>query len=404
MTRTAADPTDLSPDGLSIEESTEGSNGEFRLDVQGLRAVAVVCVLLCHTEIPRMVNGGPIGVDVFFVVSGFVITGVLLRERQRSGRISILDFYGARARRIIPMAVLVIVAVVVIDRVIFGATLARSVEIQGRWDAMFQANFFYFQSLFHDFYQGPPPPANLGTALVPYWSLAVEEQFYLFYPAVVIALATIPLRITLRLRLGAVLIAVIAASYTWSVVSSHSSIVAYISTLTRAWELAVGALLAVALPWLKRLPEAVAAGMTWIGLAGIIIVALTFTLNSDWPGSAAAWPVAATALVIAGGSASPRYGAVVLLKLPPFQWLALWSFSLYLWNVPIQKWAQQLEGHLTLPAEGVVILIAIVLAALSYYFVENPIRRSALLKRSGITSLALGLALILSCVVLTLVI
>jgi peptidoglycan/LPS O-acetylase OafA/YrhL len=109
-------------------------------------------------------------------------------------------------------------------------------------------------------------------------------------------------------------------------------------------------------------------------------------------------------LVIAGGSASPRYGAVVLLKLPPFQWLALWSFSLYLWNVPIQKWAQQLEGHLTLPAEGVVILIAIVLAALSYYFVENPIRRSALLKRSGITSLALGLALILSCVVLTLVI
>jgi peptidoglycan/LPS O-acetylase OafA/YrhL len=403
MGRSASDLLTRPPDGPNTPIATARPD-YFRPDVEGLRAIAVMCVVLCHVGIPRFIEGGASGVDVFFVISGYVITGVLLRERDSSGRTSLVSFYSRRARRIIPMAVLVIVIVVIVDRVVDGATLAQSVEIQGRWDALFQSNLGYLQSYLHDVYTGPPGPPSVD-ALIPYWSLSVEEQFYLVYPALILLVATIPGRLSIRLRLGLVLTAVVIASFSWSVESSPGSIVAYVSTLTRAWELAIGALLAVAEPWFRRIPGPFAALMSWAGIAGILFVALTFTTGGDWPGSAAAWPVAATALVIGGGAASPRFGAVVLLKLSPFKWLALWSFSLYLWNEPINSWALQLKGgSLTLLDKFGVMGIAIAIAALSFFVVENPIRRSRFLRRSGWVSIVLGLSLIASCVILTIAI
>ncbi len=302
-------------------------------------------VVFAHAAIPGFA-AGPIGVDVFFVISGFVITGVLLRERAATGHTGILAFYGRRARRIIPMATVVIAVTVIVDRIVDGATLASAIAINGRWDALFQANMSYLQPLVHDVYKGPPSPASLG-GLSQYWSLSVEEQFYLVFPALFVLVALAGGRSSLRMRLGVLLTAVIVASFSWSVISSPDSIGAYVSPLTRAWEIAAGGLLATGGRWLKRLPDGFAAVMTWIGLGGILIVALTFKIGADWPGSAAAWPVGFTALVIAGGTAGPRFGAETVLRLAPFKWIGLWSYSIYLLHKPILVWATQAWPHIT---------------------------------------------------------
>jgi peptidoglycan/LPS O-acetylase OafA/YrhL len=398
-------PSFIEPDSERLlpsgdEAGTAPEDRAFRPDVQGMRAVAVVLVVCAHVGIPRM-GYGVIGVDVFFVISGFVITGILLRERAATGHTGLVAFYGRRARRIIPMAVLVIAVVVVVDRIVDGAVLTSSVAINGRWDALFQGNVGYFQGLFHDTYSGPPSPPGLG-GLAVYWSLSVEEQFYLVYPALLILIATGRNWGSLRTRLSILMAGVFIASFAYSF-SVNPSIGAYVSTLARVWELAIGGLLAVGALWWRRLPIPAAAAMTWIGLGGLLLLVLDSQHIPAWPRSMPLLPVLATSLVIAGGTAAPRFGAEALLKLAPFKWLALWSFSLYLWHKPIYVWAVQAEGgHLSLWGDVVVIGIAVVVSAVSYSLIENPIRHSSYLKRSGGISLALGLSLIASCVLLTL--
>ena len=298
------------------------------------------------------------------------------------------------------MATLVIAVVVVVDRIADGATLGAAIASNGRWDAMFQANVAYFQLLFHDFYGGLVPPSLGGLAV--YWSLSVEEQFYLVFPALFILIATNHVRWSVRSRLGVLLTVLIISSlaYTFSI----NPYAAYVSPLARGWELAVGGLLAVATVWLKRLPNLFAAAITWVGLSGILIVVLASDQIPNWPRiTFPLWPVVATALVIAGGTAAPRFGAEALLRLAPFKWLALWSFSLYLWHKPIDVWAVQLEGgNLSLWGDILVIGIAIGVSAVCYTWIENPIRHSKRLARSGSASVIWGLSLILSCVMLTL--
>jgi peptidoglycan/LPS O-acetylase OafA/YrhL len=348
---------------------------------------------------------GVIGVDVFFVISGFVITGVLLRERAATGHTGLVAFYGRRARRIIPMATLVIAIVVIVDRFVDGATLASGVSIAGRWDAMFQANTVFFQNLLHDTYSGPTPPPKMA-GLAVYWSLSVEEQFYLVYPALFLVIMAAGGRWSVRRRLGVLLTTITVASLAYSF-ATNPSFVAYFSTLTRAWELAVGGLLAVGSIWLKKLPKSMAAAMTWVGLGGVLFLVLAHNADNEigvWPRSVPIWIVAATALVIAGGTAAPRLGAELLLKLTPFKWVALWSFSLYLWHKPIYLWAVQLKGQLSVPEELLTAGIAVAVSAGSYFLVENPLRHSQYLARSGVRSLLLGLGLIASCVLLTIAI
>ena len=200
-----------------------------------MRAVAVLLVVLSHAQVTAF-RGGFIGVDVFFVISGFVITGLLLRERSATGKTNILAFYGRRARRIIPAAMLVIVVTVIATRVLIGGSAASFAASEARWASVFLADFPQVKNnIFH------PVPTPLGN----YWSLAVEEQFYLVYPMMLVLAAGIARRNSLRVKLGALLCATIVVSFAWSVVASPVSINAYISPFTRAWELAVGALLAL---------------------------------------------------------------------------------------------------------------------------------------------------------------
>jgi peptidoglycan/LPS O-acetylase OafA/YrhL len=347
-----------------------------------------VLVVIVHAQL-GFFYGGFFGVDVFFVISGFVITGLLLRERSATGNTRILAFYGRRARRIVPAAMFVIVASIVAERLFIGASATKFAASQARWASLFLANFWGsgHENIFH------PQLAPLGA----YWSLAVEEQFYLVYPMLLIAVAMVARRRSLGVKLGALLCAIAVASFAWSVISSPGDpFTAYGSPFTHAWELAIGGLLAVCAGWARKLPLALATCVTWVGLATIFLAAVIVKGPSDYPGYIAALPVAGAALVIAGGTAAPRWGAEALLKLAPFKWLGLWSFSIYLWHYPILTIARQRWGNLSVISNLLLALAAVVLAAGTYFAIENPIRHWSYLTRFPLASVGGGFALILA--------
>jgi len=377
------------------EAGTAPEDRAFRPDVEGLRAVAVLLVVLYHVGIPHL-GGGYVGVDVFFVISGYVITGLLLRERTATGRTSLLAFYGRRARRIIPAAALVIVVSVLATRLLLGVVATSQVVGDARWASVFLANF-HFTATGTDYFLSQRPPSPLQS----FWSLAVEEQFYVVYPTIFLLVATVGRRLSLRAKLGAFLTLAVVTSFVWSVAQTSSdATAAYFSPFTRAWELALGALVAVAAGKLRRLPPPLAAAMTWVGLAGIVGAAVGFTNTTPYPGSWVAVPVVAAALVIAGGTAAPRAGAEALLSLGAFRWLGRWSYSLYLWHWPILVIAAQYQGRRTLPVIDDVLLavIALGLSVLTYFIVENPIRHARVLARIRWASVGTGVVASALCI------
>jgi peptidoglycan/LPS O-acetylase OafA/YrhL len=372
------------------ESGTTPEDRKFRPDVEGLRAVAVVLVVLYHAGVPR-VTGGYIGVDVFFVLSGFVITGLLLRERSTTGKTRLLSFYGRRCRRILPAATLVILITVLAAYHWLGFLVGNSTAQVGRTATLFYANF-HFISTGTNYLASQAPPS----ALQNYWSLSVEEQFYVFYPTLVIVAALAWSHVGLRLKLSVLLVVSIAASFVWSVhQTSTNPTAAYFSPFTHAWELALGGLVAVGGQGLTKLPRFTAILMTWAGLAGILVSAFQFTNATAYPGSAVALPVVSTALVVAGGSSAPILGAELLLSLPPFRWLGKLSYSLYLWHWPILIIASQYAPQpLSLKDRLFWVLVAIVLSIVSYFVVENPLRHWTYLSRSALRSIAFGAILL----------
>lgn len=380
-------PTEASAD----EAGTAPGDRRFRPDVEGLRAVAVLLVVLFHAGFPNL-HGGYVGVDVFFVISGFVITGLLLRERSATSRTSLLSFYGRRVRRILPAATLVIVTTVVATYVVLGVVYGNPTAAAARWTAVFLANF-HFASIGIDYLNATLPPSPLQN----FWSLAVEEQFYLVYPAIFPVAASLRSTVSLRARLVGILVPIILASLLLSAVQSAASpSSAFFSPLTRAWELALGALVAVVTPALLRLPQAMAASMTWIGLTAIVVSAFAYSSTTSYPGTAVMVPVIGSALVIAGGTPVPGWGAEWLLRLAPFQWIGRLSYSIYLWHWPILIIAAEAANRHGLPFHRnlVWLLVSLVAAYASYRLVENPVRHARRLARSRWLPVGLGVVLI----------
>jgi peptidoglycan/LPS O-acetylase OafA/YrhL len=358
--------------------------------VEGLRAVAVVLVVLYHAGMPGL-SGGYVGVDVFFVISGFVITGLLLRERAASGTTDLLVFYGRRCRRIIPAATLVSVCAVLASYHWLGFIRAGQIAEDARSAALFTANF-HFISLGTNYQTAQAPPSPLQN----YWSLSVEEQFYLLYPAVFILAAWIVRRVDLRVKLAVLLACVAGASFAWSVHQTRvNGVDAFFSPLTHAWELALGGLVAVLGSFLLRLPAWIVPPLTWAGIIAIVSAAYLFDDLTRYPGSAAALPVLGTAAVIIGGTVVARGGAESLLGLAPFRWLGRLSYSLYLWHWPLLTIAAEQAGvaRLSLATSMVWVAAALGLSIVTYFVVENPIRHARYLRRTRIPSLALGAAL-----------
>jgi peptidoglycan/LPS O-acetylase OafA/YrhL len=374
------------------QAGTAPGDRRFRPDVEGLRAVAVLLVVFYHADSPG-VTGGFVGVDVFFVISGFVITGVLLRERGGTGHTSIVAFYARRVRRILPAATLTILATVAASYALLGFVAGNGVADDGRWAAVFLANF-HFESIGTNYFTATLPPSPLQN----FWSLSVEEQFYLVYPTLFLVVASLRGRVSLHVRMAVVLSAVVAGSFWLSVTQTASApTAAYFSPFTRAWELALGALVAVGTPWLKRLPITIAATLAWSGLVAIGVAAFTFTSATPYPGSLVAIPVVGAALVIGGGVAEPRRGAERLLGLGPFQWFGKRSYSLYLWHWPILIIAAEQAGRTSLPFRDTIwlLLLAVAVSMASYRLVENPIRHLRLPPKATV---AAGAAVVLATV------
>jgi len=217
------------------EAGTAPGDRRFRPDVQGLRAVAVTLVVLFHAHVPGL-GGGYVGVDVFFVISGFVITGVLLREHASTGSTSILHFYGRRVRRILPAATLVIIAAVIASYALLGPVSGGQTAGDARWASLFLINV-HFASTGTNYLSSQLPPSVLQN----YWSLAVEEQFYLIYPTIFLVVAWLSRRLGLRRGLGIVLGVAVVASFVDSIVqTSGNPTAAFFSPFPRVWMRARG--------------------------------------------------------------------------------------------------------------------------------------------------------------------
>ncbi len=362
---------------MSADPSRRGPLG-FRPDIQGIRALAVLLVIAHHIA-PSALTGGYLGVDVFFVVSGYLITALLLREADRDGRVSLSGFYARRARRILPAATLVTVVTVIGSLLTLSLLRTQTVLVDALWATGFAANVRLALTGTDYFAQGQPP-----SPLRHYWSLAVEEQFYLLWPLLLLLLVLLVRRrgggaTELRRVAGALLAVVIGGSLAWSLWATHvSPTTAYFSTFTRAHELAIGAACAL-LPRTLRLPGALREVLAVVGLVGIGATAVLYTLQTDFPGVAALAPVLATAaLVVAGEGAGDRPSLVGrVLGSAPLVRIGDWSYSLYLWHWPVIVLVRSNLGPErfgSIPVRLLTLAVVVVLSWATYRFVETPFR------------------------------
>lgn len=340
----------------------------FRSDIQGLRAVAVGLVVLYHGNLPGL-SGGFVGVDVFYVISGFLITNHLAANLERSGRIRFGEFYARRARRLLP-ASFVVIALSIVGVALWLPPLQWKASLNDAVaTAAYVPNIRFAQQSTN--YLGETTPSVFQH----YWSLGVEEQFYLVWPAL-LALGFIVCRGSTRsltfLISGVSTVSFLACLH----FTSSNQPYAFFLLPTRAWELGVGALLAIIQPNLTWRPRnlVIAAG-SWIGLGGIIAVGITYDENTTFPGVAAAVPVIATALLIYFGQYGRSQPVARLLSSTPLVFIGTISYSLYLVHWPILVFVTQTGGtRSTLPLWGSLSLVALAIPAayVLYRFVEQP--------------------------------
>jgi peptidoglycan/LPS O-acetylase OafA/YrhL len=360
-----------------------------------LRAVAVLGVVLFHAELPG-VGGGYVGVDVFFVISGFLITGLLWREVSTAGTVRLRRFYGARARRLLPASAAVGVITLIGAAVLLPPLQARTVIGDGIASALYVSNYWFIVRGV-DYFAGHVPASPFQH----YWSLGVEEQFYLVWPALIIGTAWLIRRVHRRTRAEVtssqrpylvVLALVAAVSFVLSFAATYVvPAAAFFSLPTRAWQLAVGGLVALTAGQWRRLSTRAAAITGWAGLALILQACTQFSATTLYPGTAALLPTLGAALVIGAGCAAPSQGCGRVLGLSAMRAIGRISYSWYLWHWPVLLLAPALLGHpLGLAARLAAALISGGLAVLTLRFLENPLRFAAPLRRSALGSLALG--------------
>jgi peptidoglycan/LPS O-acetylase OafA/YrhL len=366
-------------------------NRTFRPDIEGLRAIAVLLVLLDHAGMTQF-SGGYVGVDVFFVLSGFLITGLLLKEVRETGGISIQRFYARRARRLLPAATLVLIVTVVLSYEVFGQLRANRVAEDARWAALFASNFRFIQQG-TDYLGAQQEPSPLQH----FWSLAVEEQFYFVWPLLILLLASVAKGISMRLKLGVALSLIIVASFAYSVqLTSVDRTTAYFSPLPRASELAAGAMLAVIAPWLLKIPRTVGVIASWSGIAIVLWAAVTYDAHTVFPGAAVSIPVAGALLAVAGGTIAPGGGAEVFLRQAPMQWTGKISYGIYLWHWPVILLAAGYAGRELSVQENLLLYVpAIAIAAVTFSVLEDPVRSAKSLRtRPAFVSVGLGILLV----------
>jgi peptidoglycan/LPS O-acetylase OafA/YrhL len=365
--------------------------------------VAVTLVVLFHAW-PAVVPGGFVGVDSFFVISGYLITGHLVARLRQEGRIGFADFYARRVRRILPAATLTLVVVAVASFVVLPSIGSHSESVDSAWASVFTFNIHLAVEGTH-YLNASAPPSPIQN----FWSLSVEEQFYALWPFVLVAVVALATRALGHRRRAPAAITRAAAGAT-AVIFVVSLLVdlrltrtsppwAYYSLFSRAWELSVGGALVLAEPFLRRVIGRAGPALAWVGLVALLASALVLDSTTPYPGLAALWPVAATGAVIAGGFRSPestRRRENPVLAAAPSQAVGRLSYSWYLWHFPALVLVPYLFHRQSLPvaADLLVAALSLGIASLSFHLVERPLRRSPWLNRRPRNALAAGALLV----------
>jgi peptidoglycan/LPS O-acetylase OafA/YrhL len=356
---------------LRLPSETRYRHVTYRADIDGLRAVAVLAVVAFHA-FPDLLPGGFVGVDIFFVISGYLICGIIFRSLEAGG-FSFAEFYARRIRRIFPALILMLAAVLVVGWFVLIGPEYKTLGLNAAGGAAFASNFLLWQQT------GYFEPDARSNPLLHLWSLGVEEQFYLAWP--LLLYVAWRLRIVLALTVGAILLSLAACL----LLSTSDLIAAFYSPLTRLWELQAGALIAYSAPRFSLLGQNASALLG----AALLVAAFLFVDEHNFPGPLILLPVAgAAALIASKGAILNRF----LLANPAMVGVGLVSYPLYLWHWPLLSFAWIMNGGA--PSVGVrVALIAtsLMLAWATYRFVEHPIRTGAW-RRQAIAPLVAGLA------------
>ena len=348
----------------------------FRTDINGLRAIAVMAVVLFHFNVTGF-SGGFVGVDVFFVISGFLMTGIIVNGLENTAvrKFKIIDFYMARAKRIIPALFFLCLTLLIVGWVFLApddyVKLAREAD---RALLFISNNYYYKNSGYFD-------ADSHERMLLHTWSLSVEWQFYIFYPLVLVGLSKLSLR-----KLPVWIAILLIASFAWSVYKTYSDQnYAFYLLPARAWEMLLGGLVFYALR--STVLDRYKTGLFYLGVLLIVVAVFYYDKNSRWPGSAALLPTIGTALVIFSAQNNLIFSNTVAQK------LGNWSYSIYLWHWPLVVVLALvgIDGFTWL--SGVLIVVSIVLGWLSFCFIEKPVQSFFSKKKNWITFTTVLIAL-----------
>ena len=356
---------------------------KFRPDIQGLRGIAIVLVVLLHAGVQGF-GGGFVGVELFFVLSGYVVTESALRKDPLALGVNLKYFYLKRISHLVPAATLVVLATLFAAYFLLGPAFNSDLIQDARWSSVFGANLHFIDVGANYFIQG------LDKSLLNhYWYLGIEQQVYLIFPLVFFGVARLAPAESRRKWLALVLFVALATSGWWSFALTNTDATsAYYSPLTRVWEVALGALVAL-------IPSGVAArlgyfGATALSLAGLLAIgtaAVYLSATSPYPGVLAWWPALGAAALLWANENSPRFGVASWLSFKPLRYLGDISYSLYLWHF---VWLT-LPGQLVEPLgpEWLPALLAgaLVCAVLSHHLIEKPLMRSERINTDAVTGI-----------------
>ncbi len=332
------------------------SERQKRADIEGMRALAILLVILFHAHVP-FVSGGFVGVDVFFALSGYLITGLMAAEHRRSGTVVIWEFYARRARRLLPAAWTTILATLVLSWWVLGPLDQQSFSGAAVASTMYLGNVWF--GLNATDYLAAPPDNNPFLHL---WSLAVEEQFYLVWPILFVVLMRIAPRRVRPILLG---LSVLSLGLTLALQAGGWPHWAFFASPPRAWEFGLGAAAALGgwrLPW----------WCSWLGLVAVVIPAVTYGPLTPFPGLAALPPVLGTVAILVARDPTVERG----LSWGPFQYIGGLSYGWYLWHWPLLVVARTLVPGLDVWANLAISIVALGLAQVSLLLIEGPIRHS----------------------------
>jgi peptidoglycan/LPS O-acetylase OafA/YrhL len=363
----------------------------YRPDIEGLRGLAVALVVAFHAA-PRRISGGFIGVDVFFVISGYLITGLLAREIEEKGHLSFAGFYARRARRLLPASALVFLVTLAACSIFLSPLQQFRLGDSPAYVALYASNFWFMHQATDYF-----APAIATNPFLHTWSLAVEEQFYLVWPAIVL----LGLRgLRSRKALLALMILITAASLAASIwFSTRVQPLAFFSPFTRAWEFAIGGISLLLAPVEERLRPVWRTLASWLGFAAIVGAAVTLHDQVGWRGWHALIPVLGTVAILHGRT--PQFCSAKFLELGFMQWTGRVSYVWYLWHWPVFAMVAAASGVMTFSQRAYSILFCVfgslALAALTHVLVEDPIRFSRYLApRRRLSLVGIGLVTLLT--------